>query len=46
MGQRPAKIDSLLRLSTRKKNLNDIRYHKTSMNKEMYDRFISGFEEK
>ena len=28
----------------RKKNFYDIRYHKTSMKKKMYDRFISGFE--
>lgn len=35
-----------LRLSMRKKNFYDIMYHKTSMRKKMYDRFISGFEEK
>ena len=35
-----------LRLPMKKKNFYDIRYHKTSMSKKMYDRFISGFEEK
>lgn len=41
-GQRPAKIESWLKLSMRMKNLNGIRYHRTSMSKEMYDQFISG----